>query len=68
LGLGAVYSNCMTQVINLRQARKDKARSTARAQADANAAKHGRSKAERLREQTKADKARAHLDGHMREP
>jgi hypothetical protein len=57
----------MTQVINLRQARKDKARSAARAQADANAAKHGRSKAARQLEQAQADKARAHLDAHKRE-
>jgi hypothetical protein len=58
----------MTQIINLRQARKAKARKDARAQADANAARHGRSKAARLREQTDLSKAQAHLDAHKREP
>ncbi len=57
----------MTKVINLRQVRKDKTRRDARAQADVNAVKHGRSKSERAREQLEADKARTHLDAHQRE-
>jgi hypothetical protein len=57
----------MTQVINLRQARKDKTRRHSRARADVNAAKHGRSKAEKLRDATEAAKAQAHLDGHKRD-
>ena len=38
----------MTQSINLNQARKAKAREERKAQADANAAKFGRTKAQRL--------------------
>lgn len=54
----------MTEIINLRQARKQKARSEARAAANARAAQFGRSKAERLLEEARAEKARAALDGH----
>lgn len=54
-------------VINLRQARKTRDRGEKRAQADANAAKFGRTKAEKVRNKAEADRAdRAH-DGHRRE-
>lgn len=58
----------MTKVINLRQARKEKARKVARAQADENAVRHGQSKATRQRTALEAAKAQAHLDGHKRTP
>lgn len=58
----------MAEIINLRHVRKQAAREAARAQGDANAAKFGRSKAERLGERAQADKAARHLDGHKRAP
>lgn len=58
----------MTDIINLRQARKQRARSEARSVSTARAAKFGRSNAEKALEEARADKARAALDGHKREP
>ncbi|WP_444668311.1 DUF4169 family protein [Cereibacter changlensis] len=58
----------MAKVVNLTQARKARDRATKRAEADANAAKFGRTKAERDLEQAQADKARAALDAHKRDP
>lgn len=52
----------MTNVTNLNRFRKDKARAEKRAQADANAAKHGRTKAQKLLEAAQAEKAKAFLD------
>ena len=57
----------MSKIVNLNRARKDKARNAARARGDANAAKHGRTKAQRTLEAAQADKARAALDAHRRE-
>jgi hypothetical protein len=57
----------MAEIINLRQAKKQAARKAARSVADANAAKHGRTKAERDLEKTRAEKAIRALDGHKRE-
>ncbi|SEM68248.1 DUF4169 family protein [Palleronia pelagia] len=50
--------------INLNKARKARKRADDKALADANAAKHGRSKAERVAEAARTDRARALLDGH----
>ena len=50
--------------VNLSRYRKEKARGEAKAQADANVARFGRTKAERLLEATRTDKARAMLDRH----
>ncbi len=58
----------MAEIVNLRQAKKQVARKAARAEADANAAKHGRTKAEREIEKARAEKAARDLDGHHREP
>ncbi len=58
----------MTEVINLRQAKKTLARAAKRAQANENAAKFGRTKAQRDLEEAQAAKARAELDAHRREP
>jgi hypothetical protein len=52
------------KVVNLRQARKAHARSVARMAADANAARHGRTKAQREAEEKAAERARRALDGH----
>ncbi|MFN6925366.1 MAG: DUF4169 family protein [Tabrizicola sp.] len=57
----------MAEVINLRRVKKQAARKAARAQADANAAKHGRSRAERDLEKARAEKAAKTLDAHRRE-
>lgn len=57
----------MSNVINLRQARKSAARDSARRQGDGNAAKFGRSKAQRQAEDLAAAQARTHLDGHRLE-
>lgn len=57
----------MTEIINLRQARKQRARDDARAKGDANAAKFGRSKAQKSAEDTAATRAALHLDQHRRD-
>ena len=57
----------MAEIVNLNRFRKDRARADRRAEADANAAKHGRSKAERVREAADAARARKALDGAERE-
>jgi hypothetical protein len=49
-------------VLNLNRARKALDRAKEKAQADASAAKHGRTKAQRLLEATQADKAKRALD------
>ncbi|MBU1836069.1 DUF4169 family protein [Loktanella salsilacus] len=48
--------------INLNKVRKARDRATEKAEADANAVKHGRSKAERMLDAARADKARTALD------
>ncbi|MBL4917557.1 DUF4169 family protein [Szabonella alba] len=57
----------MAEVTSLNRVRKERARAQKRAQADANAVKFGRSKAERLRDQAEAAKVRRDLDGARRE-
>lgn len=57
----------MAEIVNLRTAKKQAARKVARAVADANAAKHGRTKAERELAKARADKAKRALDAHKRE-
>lgn len=57
----------MEKIVNLRQARKQAARKAARLAADANAAKFGRTKAERDLQQARAEKAGKALDAHRRE-
>ena len=48
--------------INLNQIRKDRVRTADKAQADVNAVKFGRTKAQRLLEATQAEQARNRLD------
>ncbi len=49
-------------VTNLNRARKARDRAQEKAQADANALKHGRTKAQRLLEAAQAEKAKRALD------
>ncbi|CAM4112245.1 DUF4169 family protein [Palleronia rufa] len=58
----------MSGPINLNHVRKARAREQARKQADANAAAHGLSRAERDRAEAQVRKIRAALDAHKREP
>lgn len=51
-------------LVNLNKHRKQKSRAQKKAQADENAVKFGRSKAEKTLDQARADKARKDLDGH----
>ncbi|MEM6480548.1 MAG: DUF4169 family protein [Pseudomonadota bacterium] len=57
----------MSTPINLNRYRKQMARAAKRAQADENAARHGRSKAERELEEARARKAKANLAAHRRD-
>ncbi|MFU8779053.1 MAG: DUF4169 family protein [Roseovarius sp.] len=53
--------------VNLNRARKQRARAADKARADENAARFGRTKAQKALEQVEADKARATLDQHRRD-
>ncbi|MGV6849018.1 MAG: DUF4169 family protein [Marinibacterium sp.] len=57
----------MSKPVNLGRIRKDRARAEAKRQADANSAKFGRTKAEKIRDQAAAAAAKRHLDGHKSE-
>ena len=57
----------MAEIVNLARVRKAAAKQADRQQADENAVKFGRTKAERALEQARADKAARDLDGLKRE-
>jgi hypothetical protein len=57
----------MAEIVNLRRARKAKARATTAAQAEANRIAFGRTKAEREVATLDAERARRLLDGAKRE-
>ena len=57
----------MAEIINLRQARKTKARAQAKTAADANRRAHGRTKAEKTAQQDEQARVRKLLDGALRE-
>ncbi|MDX8497578.1 DUF4169 family protein [Mesorhizobium sp. VK4C] len=57
----------MGEVVNLRQARKQKARNEKERLAGENRALHGRSKAERERDRLTSDRTEKFMDGHRRE-
>ncbi|MAX73063.1 DUF4169 family protein [Alterinioella nitratireducens] len=57
----------MAAPVNLNRARKEKARAERKARADENAARFGRTKAERMLEEARARKAARELDGAKRE-
>lgn len=58
----------MAEIVNLSRARKARERDRKRAEADANAARFGRTIAERRLDAASADKAARDLDGHRRAP
>lgn len=58
----------MAELVNLNKARKAKARTIARDQADQNSVKFGRTRAEKTLDAARNDKARRDLDGHARDP
>ena len=51
-----------SKVISINKVRKKRDRAEAKAEADANAAKHGRTKAQRLLEAAREEQARKRLD------
>lgn len=57
----------MSKIVNLRQVRKRKARDDARKAGDANAAAHGRSKAERAETDARRELEERRLDGAKRD-
>jgi hypothetical protein len=57
----------MGEIVNLRRVRKEKARSAKDADAAANRAKFGTTKAERARRAAETELADRRLDGHKRE-
>lgn len=57
----------MGKVVNLRQARKAAAREAARQKGDENAARHGRSKAQKWLEETEAASQINRLEQHKRD-
>ncbi len=58
----------MAEIINLRQARKARARRDAESAAATNRARFGRSKAEKVADQNAADRLARTLDGARRDP
>lgn len=54
----------MAEIVNLKAVRKQADRAKKRAQADANAAKFGRTKVQRQSEETEAERSVRRLDGH----
>ncbi len=57
----------MTRVTNLNRFRKEKARAEKRARAEANAARFGRSKAQKELDKARAERSARLLDAHRRE-
>lgn len=57
----------MAEIINLRTARKAKARTEKETQASQNRVLFGRTKAERQKDAAEKAKAEKHIDGHKRE-
>ena len=58
----------MAEIINLRQARKQKARAEKEARADENRIAFGRTKAEKNLRQAEQELSRSRLDAHKRDP
>ena len=57
----------MNDIVNLRRARKAKARALAEAEAAANRISHGRTKAEKKLTEAENDAAKRKIDGHKRD-
>ncbi|WP_395450861.1 DUF4169 family protein [Aminobacter sp. UC22_36] len=58
----------MADIVNLRQFKKQKARAGRETLADQNRALHGRTKAEKQRDQLATERNDKFVDGHRREP
>jgi len=58
----------MAEPVNLNRIRKERERAQKRAEAEENALKFGRTKAERKLEAARAEKARRDLDAQKRDP
>lgn len=58
----------MAEPVNLNRIRKERERARKRAEAEENALKFGRTKAERKLEAARAEKARRDLDAQKRDP
>jgi hypothetical protein len=58
----------MAEIINLRRARKQRARAEREVRAETNRARHGRTKAEKLRDSADQERRDQSLDGHRIEP
>lgn len=61
------HAGPMTRIINLRQARKSRARDAKRAAGDANAAIHGEARPLREARKAEADRAARQLEAHRRD-
>ena len=57
----------MGELVNLNRVRKDRAKGLAQAKATANRAAHGRSKADRTRDEAERERLARLLDGSKRE-
>ncbi len=57
----------MGEVVNLRQARKARARADKETTAEANRQKFGRTKGEKLKDAAEKSRAEKHVDAHKRE-
>ena len=57
----------MAEIVNLRQARKRRARADKEARADENRRLHGRTREEKELERDQVERARKHLDRHRRD-
>jgi hypothetical protein len=58
----------MAEIINLRQARKNKARTDKEARANENRVSFGRTKAEKTLTKAEQDLAKSRLEAHKRDP
>lgn len=58
----------MADLFNLRQVRKARARAEKRAAGDENAARSGRTKAEKQRDKAETERLIATVEGHRRDP
>ena len=58
----------MAEIINLRMARKQKARAEKDVQAQQNRILFGRTKAEKLKQAAEKAQADRHIDGHRKDP
>jgi len=57
----------MTEIINLRTVRKQRARAEDERLAAGNRARHGRTKAEKLRDRAEAERLSTHVEAHRRD-